>query len=1391
MGPLAQAGNLLANAGFEKGTTEGWAHWSISSVVGATNHFGSYGAELSLPSWSGEGALIQEIGAYFTTGAPISASVWIRTDELNIYASLKLEFFAGGTLIGFSESPKLIGSNDWTKVTASATVPTNASLIKCLLYLLNAGGTGNTGRAYFDDALVSQDIPAAAWSWPMGQDLPTVGHKRPDLGFDLIDDGIWNGAPIGGFGAGAIGRTFAGDFRRWHLDVGLHRCASVPANQFSVFQQTGTTKVARVLWSWHPDGDPTNRPLRAWNFDYPGQAGIYYALFPKAWWDYTANTEFPARLTCVQFSPIIPGDYEAVSYPVGVYQWTAYNPTTNAVDVSVMLSWENMIGWDPDDTSRWSATINDPLWGASLGNYNYAQSAGDIHGVVLSSTRPVTNELDGEFCIAARAVPGVTVSYKGTFDCNGDGADLWNEFADDGVLDNTDAQTVAGTNDDFGAAVAVAMHLEPGQRLVFPMVIAWDLPLMAFGQHRKGEAFASSEEGARVANDAFDGNRATRWASAKTSNEWVAFDFKNPRRFNRIALTWEAAYAKSYRIEVSNDATNWTVIHTATNGHGGVDVIETGEQEAQYVRMQGVERGLPAEGYSLWEFEVMVQGATAVASTVESVGYEAGKAVDGDYTTRWSSTFSDDQWIYMDLGAPRTFNFVTLDWEAAYGKAYEIQISSNAADWMSALIVTNGGGGLDVRYVGEQHARYVKMRGLQRGTAYGYSLYEFSVSHGAGPRLWYKYYTQFFGRSGRHAWDIARAALTNCAAWEQRIDDWQRPILRDGSKPDWYQCDLFNQLYFLLDGGSAWENGLADGSADPTPAAGHKLAWLECYDWGNYAAFDLETYSSFALAQLWPELEKQMLRETADLMNGVSRARPCGKGAALNGNVPHDLSDSAASWRGDLDPWFRYNVYWNRDTTQWQDMNSKFMLRMYRDYALTGDADFLEASLWQAAKTALQRLRDRGDATSLPVNIGEDQTYDTWAMHGTSAYCGGLWLAALKAGLEIARLNGDAAAAAQFGGWFDTAYPAFESRLWNGEYYNYDTGSSVNSNGVMADQLCGEWLAAASGLEVLPPAHVTAALHRIYRSNVLGAGLDGKRGAMNGTLPDGRINTVSEQSQEVWIGATYGLSALMLHKGLVPQAQQTAWGVYHTIYEDKGYWFRTPEAWISNGNFRATLYNRPMAIWALERAYALRPPIPIASASTSAGTNYTADRACDGNLATRWTSAPADTQRVAIDFVRPKTFDTVKVTWDAAYATGYRIQISSNGIDWADIFTTVSATGGIEVLAVGRQTARHLRLLATQRANPMWGISLWELEAYRVPPPPPVLATVVRPTPAGRFVFDWASTNDWAYTIYRATNIARDFAVVASNVWATAPVNVYTADMQGLPMGIYRIEIEP
>jgi Glycosyl-hydrolase family 116, catalytic region len=50
------------------------------------------------------------------------------------------------------------------------------------------------------------------------------------------------------------------------------------------------------------------------------------------------------------------------------------------------------------------------------------------------------------------------------------------------------------------------------------------------------------------------------------------------------------------------------------------------------------------------------------------------------------------------------------------------------------------------------------------------------------------------------------------------------------------------------------------------------------------------------------------------------------------------------------------------------------------------------------------------------------------------------------------------------------------------------------------------------------------------------------------------------------------------------EAYRTAWGIYNVTYVEKGYWFRTPEAWDHTGNFRAEIYMRPLAIWAMEFA---------------------------------------------------------------------------------------------------------------------------------------------------------------------------------------------------------------
>jgi non-lysosomal glucosylceramidase len=108
-----------------------------------------------------------------------------------------------------------------------------------------------------------------------------------------------------------------------------------------------------------------------------------------------------------------------------------------------------------------------------------------------------------------------------------------------------------------------------------------------------------------------------------------------------------------------------------------------------------------------------------------------------------------------------------------------------------------------------------------------------------------------------------------------------------------------------------------------------------------------------------------------------------------------------------------------------------------------------------------------------------------------------------------------------------------------------------------------------------------SALKKIYDFNVTKFA-NGEMGAVNGMGADGSIITTNEQVQEVWTGTTFGLAALMLSDGLKEEAYRTAWGVYHVNYGTKGYWFRTPEAWAISGNYRASMYMRPAAIWAME-----------------------------------------------------------------------------------------------------------------------------------------------------------------------------------------------------------------
>ena len=459
------------------------------------------------------------------------------------------------------------------------------------------------------------------------------------------------------------------------------------------------------------------------------------------------------------------------------------------------------------------------------------------------------------------------------------------------------------------------------------------------------------------------------------------------------------------------------------------------------------------------------------------------------------------------------------------------------------------------------------------------------VEFGAG-RRWWKRYTRDWGRTGGRAWDLAVHALEHAPAWRAAIEDWQRPILDDPERPAWYRAALFNELYFLVDGGTFWEAGEVGG---PEPEADDigRFALLECVDYPFYDTVDVDFYASFALLELYPELE---LRGIRDLLAAIPVDDPSLVTILASGR------ESAAQGR-----WGRAARCRRPERRPVPSAELRIGSRTSTAGRTWGPSSSCRpgATPWPRTARAMpssatcsrpstpccagSSAADR-DGDGLPEHDGEpDQTYDTWPMRGPSAYGGSLWLAATAAAEAMAGRIGDREAEGRWAGWFERAQVAYDRRLWRDGYYAYDDGGGASSGSIMADQLAGQWYADATGLgEILPADRVDEALRTIHAYNVRRFG-GGRMGAVNGMRPDGSVDASSEQSAEVWVGTTYALAAFMIGRGLTEEGWETARGAAAVTYE-RGLWFRTPEAYDEHGNFRASIYLRPLAIWAIEEA---------------------------------------------------------------------------------------------------------------------------------------------------------------------------------------------------------------
>jgi non-lysosomal glucosylceramidase len=460
-------------------------------------------------------------------------------------------------------------------------------------------------------------------------------------------------------------------------------------------------------------------------------------------------------------------------------------------------------------------------------------------------------------------------------------------------------------------------------------------------------------------------------------------------------------------------------------------------------------------------------------------------------------------------------------------------------------------------------------------------------------------YTDFFGMDGRGAAAIAAEALRDWRSWHQQIEAWQQPVLERQDIPEPLRMALFNELYDLASGGSLWS---AASSADPVG----RFGVLECLDYAWYESLDVRLYGSFALLQLWPELDKAVLRSFARAIPAADPTpRPIGwyftqgKGRVeaarkLAGATPHDLG--APNER----PWDATNYTAYQDCNLWKDLASDYVLQVWRTFKLapTGEDLRFLADCWPAAVQALRYLKTfDANNDGLPDNGGApDQTFDDWPLKGVSAYCGALWIAALEAALAMAQqlqlaMGLDTSnEQREFSGWLEQSRANFDALLWNGEYYNIDAESGTPV--VMADQLCGDFYARLLGLPaVVADDRAQSALKAVKQACFEGF-QGGRLGVANGLRRDGTpLDPNGTHPLEVWTGINFGLAAYYRLMGDSSTAFAITGAVVHQVYAG-GLQFRTPEAITAVNTFRACHYLRAMAIWAVWATHTNWQPIP-------------------------------------------------------------------------------------------------------------------------------------------------------------------------------------------------------
>ena len=304
-------------------------------------------------------------------------------------------------------------------------------------------------------------MPDCSWTRKMGDRPVYTDLKAYDSPGVSPETMTKKGMPLGGIGAGNFMYNLSGSFGPFQMKPGIYEERFLKQAAFHVREEIKGKAVSYTL--------ATEDVLPAWNKLNKCDAD-YKALFPKATFDYKV---FQSNISLLYFSPIIRDNYKETSYPVGMFLFKVKNDKAEPVKLSFMFTFPNAPYIIGDESQSNASPYNNSC---RTGLYNKAVKNKSLTSIVMSANdyRNAQETQHTNWCIATS--PQAT--YVDLWDGEGDGSDIWADFAQDGKLSDKPLCTSSVTP---SGALCVTVQLKPGEEKVIPFALSWYFPTMCFG----------------------------------------------------------------------------------------------------------------------------------------------------------------------------------------------------------------------------------------------------------------------------------------------------------------------------------------------------------------------------------------------------------------------------------------------------------------------------------------------------------------------------------------------------------------------------------------------------------------------------------------------------------------------------------------------------------------------------------------------------------------------------------------------------------------------------------------------------------------------------------------------------------------------------------------------